>query len=95
MLNIDLMRVKPLRGPLKRYDADELQKALKEAGVRNPDYWQFNSSFLYFINEHNYVCTEITFDICEHSECITFEDLFVENYEDCQFESELMALLGG
>ncbi len=24
------MRVKPLRGPLKRYDADELQKALKE-----------------------------------------------------------------
>lgn len=36
MLNVDLMRVKPLRGPLKRYDADELQKALKEAGVRNP-----------------------------------------------------------
>lgn len=33
MLNIDLMRVKPLRGPLKRGDADELQKALKDAGI--------------------------------------------------------------
>lgn len=92
MLNIDLMRVKPLRGPLKRGDADELQKALKEAGVRNPDYWQFNSSFLYFINEDNYVVTD---DICEQSECITFEDLFVEDCEEYQFESELMALLGG
>ena len=92
MLNIDLMRVKPLRGPLKRDDVDELQKALKEAGVRNPNYWQFNSSLLYFINENNFVVTDF---ICEHSECITFEDLFVENYEDCQFESELMALLGG
>lgn len=92
MLNVDLMRVKPLRGPLKRGDADELQKALKEAGVRNHSYWQFNSSLLYFINEYNYVVTD---DICEQSECITFEDLFVENYEDCQFESELMALLGG
>lgn len=92
MLNVDLMRVKPLRGPLKRGDADELQKALKEAGVRNHSYWQFNSSLLYFINEDNYVRTD---DICEHSDCITFEDLFVENYEDCQFECELMALLGG
>lgn len=92
MLNIDLMRVKPLRGPLKRGDADELQKALKEAGVRNPDYWQFNSSFLYFINEDNYVRTD---DICEHSDCITFEDLFVEDCKEYQFESELMALLGG
>lgn len=36
MLNIDLMREKPLRGPLKRADADELQKALKDAGIRNP-----------------------------------------------------------
>lgn len=92
MLNVDLMRVKPLRGPLKRDDAKELQKALKEAGVRNANYWHFNSSLLYFINENNFVVTD---DICEHSECITFEDLFVENYEDCQFESELMALLGG
>lgn len=92
MLNIDLMRVKPLRGPLKRNDAKELQKALKETGVRNPDYWQFNSALLYFINENNYVVAD---DICEHSECITFEDLFVEDFEECQFESELMALLGG
>lgn len=92
MLNVDLMRVKPLRGPLKRDDTKELQKALKEAGVRNPNYWRFNSSLLYFINKNNFVVTD---DICEHSECITFEDLFVENYEDCQFESELMALLGG
>lgn len=92
MLNIDLMRVKPLRGPLKKDDAKELQKALKDAGIRNPNYWQFNSSLLYFINKNNFVVTD---DICEHSECITFEDLFVENYEDCQFESELMALLGG
>lgn len=92
MLNIDLMREKPLRGPLKRDDADELQMALKEAGVKNPTYWNFNSSLLYLINEDNYVRTD---DICEHSDCITFEDLFVENYEDCQFESELMALLGG
>lgn len=92
MLNIDLMRVKPIRGPLKRDDTKELQKALKEAGVRNPHYWQFNSSLLYFINENNFVVAD---DICEHSECITFEDLFVENYEEYQFESELMALLGG
>lgn len=92
MLNVDLMRVKPLRGPLKRGDADELQKALKEAGVRNHSYWQFNSSLLYFINEDNYVRTD---DICEHSVCITFEDLFVEDCEEYQFESELMALLGG
>jgi len=92
MLNVDLMRVKPLRGPLKRGDADELQKALKEAGVRNHSYWQFNSSLLYFINEDNYVVTD---DICEQSECITFEDLFVEDCEEYQFESELMALLGG
>lgn len=92
MLNIDLMREKPLRGPLKRDDVDELQKALKDAGIRNPNYWQFNSSLLYSINEYNYVCID---NICEHSECITFEDLFVENYEDCQFECELMALLGG
>lgn len=92
MLNIDLMREKPLRGPLKRDDAKELQKALKEAGVKNPTYWHFNSSLLYSINEYNYVYAD---DICEHSECITFEDLFVENYEDCHFESELMALLGG
>lgn len=92
MLNVDLMRVKPLRGPLKRYDADELQKALKEAGVRNPDYWQFNSSLLYFINEDNYVVTD---DICEQSECITFEDLFVEDCEEYHFENELMVLLGG
>lgn len=92
MLNVDLMRVKPLRGPLKRDDADELQKALKEAGVRNPNYWLFNSSLLYFINENNYVVAD---DICEHSECITFEDLFVEDFEECQFESELMVLLGG
>ena len=63
MLNVDLMRVKPLRGPLKRGDADELQKALKEAGVRNHSYWQFNSSLLYFINEDNYVVTD---DICEN-----------------------------
>lgn len=92
MLNVDLMRVKPLRGPLKRDDAKELQNALKEAGIENPTYWNFNSSLLYFITENNYVCID---DIREHSECITFEDLFVENYEDCQFESELMALFGG
>lgn len=92
MLNVDLMRVKPLRGPLKRDDAKELQKALKEAGVKNPTYWYFNSSLLYFITENNYVCTD---DIREHSECITFEDLFVEDCEEYQFESELMALLGG
>lgn len=92
MLNVDLMRVKPLRGPLKRDDAKELQNALKEAGIENPTYWNFNSSLLYFITENNYVCID---DIREHSECITFEDLFVENYEDCQFESELMTLLGG
>lgn len=92
MLNIDLMRVKPLRGPIKICEAKELQKALKEAGVRNPDYWYFNSSLLYSINEYNYVCID---DICEHSDYISFKDLFVENYEDCQFESELMALLGG
>lgn len=95
MLNVDLMRFKPLRGPLKRDDADELQKALKEAGVRNPDYWQFNSSFLYFINEHNYVFAEVTFDICEHSDYISFEDLFVEDCEEYHFENELMVLLGG
>lgn len=92
MLNIDLMREKPLRGPLKRDDADELQKALKDAGIRNPNYWQFDSSLLYFINDYNYVVTDV---ICEHSECITFEDLFVEDFEEYQFESELMALLGG
>ena len=92
MLNIDLMRVKPLRGPLKRDDADELQKALKEAGIRNPYYWQFNSSLLYFINEDNYVRTDV---ICEHSDYISFEDLFVEDCKEYQFESELMALLGG
>lgn len=93
MLNVDLMRVKPLRGPLKRDDAKELQKALKEAGVKNPNYWSFNSSLLfYFINENNFVDADV---ICEHSECIAFEDLFVENYEGCQFESELMTLLGG
>lgn len=92
MLNIDLMRVKPLRGPLKRDDAKELQKALKEAGVKNPTYWHFNSSLLYFITENNYVCID---DICEHSECITFEDIFVEDCKEYHFESELMALLGG
>lgn len=92
MLNIDLMREKPLRGPLKRDDADELQKALKDAGIKNPDYWYFNSSLLYLINEDNYVRTD---DICEHSECITFEDLFVEDCKEYHFESELMALLGG
>ena len=92
MLNIDLMRVKPLRGPLKRDDAKELQMALKEAGVENPTYWNFNSSLLYFITENNYVCID---GICEHSECITFEDIFVEDCEEYQFESALMALLGG
>lgn len=92
MLNIDLMRVKPLRGPLKRDDADELQMALKEAGIRNPYYWQFNSSLLYFINEDNYVRTD---DICEHSDYISFEDLFVEDCEEYHFENELMVLLGG
>lgn len=92
MLNIDLMREKPLRGPIKIGEAEELQKALKDAGINNPNYWYFNSSLLYFINENNFVDTD---DICEHSECIAFEDLFVENYEDCQFESELMTLLGG
>lgn len=92
MLNVDLMRVKPLRGPLKRDDAKELQKALKDAGIKNPDYFYFNSSLLYLINEDNYVRA---YDTCEHSDCITFEDLFVEDCEDCQFESELIALLGG
>ena len=92
MLNIDLMREKPLRGPFKRDDADELQNALKDAGIRNPNYWQFDSSLLYFINDYNYVVTD---DICEHSECITFEDIFVEDFEEYQFESELMDLLGG
>ncbi len=92
MLNIDLMRVKPLRGPIKIGEAKELQKALKDADIRNPNYWQFNSSLLYFINENNYVDAKF---IYKHSECITFKDLFVENYEDCQFESELMTLLGG
>lgn len=92
MLNVDLMRVKPLRGPLKRDDAKELQNALKEAGIKNPTYWNFNSSLLYSINEYNYVCID---DIREHSECITFENLFVEDCEEYQFESELMALLGG
>lgn len=92
MLNVDLMRVKPLRGPLKRDDAKELQKALKEAGLRNPNYWKFNSSLLYFINEDNYVVTD---DICEQPECITFEDLFVEDCEEYHFENELMVLLGG
>lgn len=92
MLNIDLMRVKPLRGPLKRDEAKELQKALKDAGIRNHSYWQFNSSLLYSTNENNFVVTDF---ICEHSECITFEDLFVEDCEEYQFESALMALLGG
>jgi hypothetical protein len=92
MLNVDLMRVKPLRGPLKRDDAKELQKALKEAGVINPTYWNFNSQFMYFINPKNLIVV----DACRyHLDYITFEDLFVENYEDCQFESELMTLLGG
>lgn len=95
MLNIDLMREKPLRGPIKIGEAVELQKTLKDAGIKNPDYWSFNSSFLYLINEHNYVCTEVSFDLCEHSECITFEDLFVEDCEEYHFENELMVLLGG
>lgn len=92
MLNIDLMRVKPLRGPIKIGEAKELQKALKAAGIKNPNYWYFNSPLLYFINENNFVDT---YDICEHSECIAFEDLFVEDCEEYQFESELMTLLGG
>lgn len=92
MLNVDLMRVKPLRGPLKREDADELQKALKEAGINNPSYWNFNSRAMYLIRENNYVYME---DCRSHPDFITFEDLFVENGEDYQFESELMALLGG
>lgn len=92
MLNIDLMREKPLRGPLKSDDADELQKVLKEAGVKNPTYWNFNSQLMYFINPENLI---VVYDCRYHLDYITFEDLFVENYEDCQFESELMALLGG
>ena len=44
------------------------------------------------MKHYNYVVTD---DICEHSECITFEDLFVEDFEEYQFESELMDLLGG
>ena len=92
MLNIDLMRVKPLRGPLKRGDAYELQKALKEAGVKNPTYWNFNSRLMYFINPENLIVVD---DCCHHPDYISFKDLFVENNEDCQFESELMALLGG
>lgn len=82
--------IPPSEPPISR---NELQKALKEAGVKNPNYWSFNSSLLlYFINENNFVDADV---ICEHSECIAFEDLFVENYEGCQFESELMTLLGG
>lgn len=92
MLNIDLMRVKPLRGPLEREEAEELQKALKVAGVNNPTYWNFNSPMLYFIREDNYVEAD---GVIGHPEIITFEDLFVENGENYQFESELMALLGG
>lgn len=92
MLNVDLMRVKPLRGPLKRDDADELQKALKEAGVKNPTYWNFNSRAMYLIGENNYVWMDICYN---HLDFITFEDLFVENGEDYQFENELMVLLGG
>lgn len=92
MLNVDLMRVKPLRGPLKRDDAKELQKALKEAGIRNPDYWGFNSRMMYLIKENNFVYGETC---AIHPEYITFEDLFVEDCEDYQFECELMALLGG
>lgn len=92
MLNIDLMREKPLRGPLKRDDAKELQKALKEAGVKNPTYWHFNSSLLYFIGEDNYVKPEGPIG---YPEIITFEDLFVEDCEEYHFENELMTLLGG
>lgn len=92
MLNIDLMRVKPLLGPLERDEANELQKALKAACVKNPTYWNFNSRAMYLIGENNYVWMD---DCCSHPDFITFEDLFVENGEDYQFESELMALLGG
>lgn len=92
MLNVDLMRVKPLRGPLKRDDAKELQKALKEAGVKNATYWNFDSQIMYFINLKNLIVVDF---YLHHLDYISFEDLFVENYEDCQFESELMALLGG
>lgn len=92
MLNVDLMRVKPLRGPLKRDDAKELQKALKEAGVKNATYWNFDSQIMYFINPKNLIVVDF---YLHHLDYISFEDLFVENYEDCQFESELMALLGG
>lgn len=92
MLNIDLMRVKQLRGPLKRDDAEELQKALKEAGVKNPTFWEFNSSMLYFIRKDNYVEAEV---FIVHPEIITFEDLFVEDCEEYHFENELMVLLGG
>lgn len=92
MLNVDLMRVKPLRGPLKRDDAKELQKALKEAGVKNATYWNFDSQIMYFINPKNLIVVDF---YLHHHDYISFEDLFVENYEDCRFESELMALLGG
>ena len=92
MLNVDLMRVKPLRGPLEREEAEERQKALKAACVKNPTYWNFNSRAMYLINKIDYVCME---DCCSHPDFITYEDLFVENGEDYQFESELMALLGG
>ena len=92
MLNVDLMRVKPLRGPLKRDDAKELQKALKEAGVKNATFWNFDSQIMYFINLKNLIVVDF---YLHHLDYISFEDLFVENYEDCQFESELMALLGG
>lgn len=92
MLNIDLMREKPLRGPLKRDDAKELQKALKEAGVKNATYWNFDSQIMYFINPKNLIVVDI---YLHHHDYISFKELFVENYEDCQFESELMALLGG
>lgn len=92
MLNVDLMRVKPLRGPLKRDDAKELQNALKEAGIGNPVYWNFNSPALYYITEDNFVEMESRIG---HYEIITFEDLREEKCEELQFENELMALLGG
>ena len=92
MLNIDLMREKPLRGPLKREDAKELQKALKEAGVINPTYWNFNSLMLYFIGDDNYVEAD---GVIGHPEIITFEDLWEEKCEELQFENELMVLIGG
>ena len=91
-LNVDLMRGKPLLGPLKRDDAKELQKAVKAAGIKNPNYWNFNSSLMYIIKENNCVDVESR---ARYPEYITFEDLCMENCGDYQFENEIMALFGG